>query len=380
MKKLFIVLATVSTLFSSAIPASAVDSQSVSGVSAYYRVDLGYKVGWQTPVNKTGIIGYTVTSNTGKTCIVKGATAAQCTYPAATLGYIGSFNFTVTTNLSSGNAGVSTTSNTVGARSIPSAPLAVSSSTISDTQIDVAWIPSSGTGNLPLYGYEVSYWKSDQFGQPITSTKQRVLVSQTYTSLSVSPSTMYIINVASCNALGCNSANEWTHSATTPITAQIQSIVFPRVLSGGSSGTTCFDSIYDANSGEISSGVCGSVIANPSSYPLVVSSATTVSDPVLPTKFQQQATLSKFLTSYPLSTWAPIGISWFANLSADSKSVTIGFTTPVNIYSKTSSICDVSGAKIVLKSIGKCVVEAQVGGDNTWLPSNIATAIINVIN
>jgi hypothetical protein len=191
---------------------------------------------------------------------------------------------------------------------------------------------------------------------------------------------MYIINVASCNALGCNSANYWTNTATTPITDQIRSIKFPTLISGGSANTTCFDSIYDANNGETALGSCGSVVANPATYPVINPSATTVQDPVLATKFAQRATLSRFMSSYSLATWKSIGISWFANLGADSKSVTIGFTTPVNIYSKTSAVCEVVGPKIILKSTGKCLIEAQVGGDNTWLASSIASATLTVTN
>ncbi len=359
---------------------AATGSQAAYDVSAYYRVDLGYKVGWKVPTNRLNVTGYTVTANNGKTCVVRGATATQCTFPSYTLGYTGSFKFTVTTNLLSGIGGVSDASNTVGARSIPSAPLAVSSETVSDTEISVVWIPASGTGNLSLYGYEVTYWKSDQNGQPITSTKKSVVVSETYKTLTVAPSTMYIINVASCNALGCNSANYWTHTATTPLTAEIESIKFPTVIGGGSADTTCFDSIYDANTGETTLGSCGTVTANPATYPVIVPSATTVQDPVLATKFPQRAVLSRFLTSYSLATWKSIGISWFANLTADSKSLTLGFATPVTIYSKTAAVCDVVGPKIVLKSVGKCSIEAQVAGDNTWLTSNIASATLTVTN
>lgn len=381
MKKVTAVLASIPLIIGLAGPAeAATGSQAVSGVSAYYRVDLGYKVGWQVPANRTNVAGYTVTANNGKTCVVRGATANQCTFSSPTLGYTGSFNFTVTTNLVSGIGGVSDVSNTVGARSIPSAPLAVTADTVSDTEISVAWIPATGTGNLPLYGYEVTYWKSDKSGQPITSTKKSVVVSSTYTNLTVAPSTMYIINIAACNALGCNSANYWAHTATTPITSEIESIVFPTVIGGGSADTTCFDSIYDANTGETALGSCGSVVADPSKYPAVVSSATSVQDPVLATKFAQRATLSRFSRSYSLATWKSIGISWFANLTADSKSFTLGFTTPVTIFSKTSAVCEVVDTKIILKSPGTCTVDAQVGGDNTWLPSNIATATFAVTN
>lgn len=381
MKKAITTLVAITLAAGVATPAeAAAGSQAVSGVSAYYRVDLGYKVGWQIPANRLNISGYTVTSNTGKTCVTKGATANNCTFSASTLGYTGSYSFKVTTNLSSGIGGVSDASNVVGARSIPSAPLAVTASTISDTQIDVAWIPASGTGNLPLYGYDVSYWKTDQSGQPITSTKKSVVVSNTVTSLTVTESTMYTVNVAACNALGCNSANYWVHTATTPITPEITSIVFPTVIGGGSADTTCFDSIYDANTGETALGLCGSVVADPSTYPVVVPTATSVADPVLATKFSQSVMFSNFSASYSLKTWESIGLPWAPRLTATSKSVTLGFTTSVSIYATTPTVCAVVADKIVFKSTGYCDIAAQVGGDNTWLPSNLITKRLTVVN
>lgn len=384
MKKMTAVFAAIALTVGASVtaaPASAsTGSQAVEGVSAYYRVDLGYMVGWQTPSNRSNIVSYTVTASTGQTCVAKGSTANKCVFPSRVIGYTGSYDFTVTTNLRSGVGGVSDASNIVGAATIPSSPLAVTAETVSNTQIDVAWIPASGTGNLSLYGYKVTYWETDQNGQPMGDTRQDVVVSDTFVSLDVAESTMYTINVAACNALGCNSANYWVHTATTPITSEIESIVFPTVIGGGSADTTCFESIYDANSGETALGSCGSVVADPSTYPVVDPTATEVSQTPLATKFAQRAVLTNFSSYYSLRTWGPIGISWFSRLTADSKSYTLGFTTDVNIWSKTPAVCEVVGDKIQLRSTGYCDIYAQVGGDNVWLPSNTVAKRIKITN
>lgn len=362
-----------------ASPASA-NNQTSYDVSAYYRADLGYMVGWKTPDNKTGITGYTVVANPGgKTCVVRGAATNACTYRASDLGYTNTYTFTVVTN--GGAGGTSVASNVVTPASIPVAPLVVTSQVASDTSIDVAWVPSSNTGGAPLYGYKITYWKSDNGGSPINSTKTERVVSNTYTTLTGLPSsTMYIINVASCNAYGCNSADLWSYTATTPTTSAVTNVKLPRIISGGSASTTCFESIYDANSGESQIGTCNSAVADPSKYPTVVSSATQIVEPVLATKFANRAILSRFSKDYKLSVWGSIGISWFANLTATSKSVAQGFTTPVTVTSSTPAVCEVSDSKIVLKSIGTCDISAVVAGNGIFLTSNVATARFNVTN
>ncbi len=374
-------LAIVAGSLINGVAASAATTQEVAGVSSYYRVDLGYKVGWTLPTNRTNIAGYTVTANpSGKTCVVNSASASECTYSAATLGYTGLYNFTVTTRLKTGQTFVSGVSNSVGAKSIPSAPLLVDSTTASDTQVDVAWVPSAKTGGSPVTGYKVTHWESDAFGQPKSATRVDVISVATQVSLTgLKPSTMYIINVATCNALGCNSANYWAHSATTPNTAELDAIKFPTVISGGSADTDCFDSILDGNTGEIVAGAtCSGVVIDPSTYPVVDPTATSV-DPVLTTKFANKATLS-LATSYSLKTWGTIGIAWFPYLKSTSKSVTLGFTTPVRVWSDTPSVCAVIGDKIILKAVGSCKVYGSVDGDNTWNASNVAYYTTKVVN
>jgi hypothetical protein len=373
------VLITAATLTSGGA-AIAASNQSVAGVSAYYRADLGYMVAWQTPSDKAGITGYSVISNTGQTCSVVGGLTNTCTFKAAQLGYSGSFNFTVATKNGSGTLATSAVSNTVGAISIPSAPLLLTSEASSSTQIDVAWVPSSGTGNLSLYGYKLTYWKSDLVGNPVNSTKITRTVTGTSVSLSVSPKTMYIVDVAACNALGCNSTNYWSYVATDPDSAEVKAVKLPTIISGGSASTTCFDSIYDANTGATASASCGTIVANPNTYPVVVPSATTVVDPNLPTKFANQAVLSNFLKSYSLKTWAPIGITWFANLTSTSKSPTLGFTTTATVNSSTPVVCSIVGEKIMLTAVGTCKLTGYVDGNSVFKPSNTASASFTVTN
>lgn len=385
MKKTTAVLTALSLSFSVLFSggAASASSQVAYDVSSYYRADLGYMVGWKTPANKSGITGYTVVANPGgKTCVVRGAVTDVCTYRSADLGFTQTYTFTVITNGGSGSIATSAASNAVTAASLPVAPLVVTSQVASDTSIDVAWIPSSNVGGASLYGYKITYWKSDNGGNPINSTKTELVVSETYATLNgLSSSTMYIINVASCNAYGCNSADRWSYTPTTPITAAVTNVKLPRIISGGSASTTCFESIYDANSGESSAGAtCGSVVGDPATYPVVVPTATQLVDPVLATRFANRAVFSRFLASYKLSTWAPIGISWFANLSSTSKSFTQGFTTPVTITSSTPTVCEAVADKIILKSVGSCVISAVVGGNTVFLPSNVATARFNVTN
>jgi hypothetical protein len=376
MKKLAVGLTTLALSMGIFSPVAALgSSQAVSDVSAYYRVDLGYKVGWKAPSDVSGVTGYIVTSQPGgQTCVVLRTAAKECTFSTRALGFTQQYRFTVATLKNGVPVATSALSNPVAAASIPVFPLAVASNVVSNTQVDVAWIPSPNTGGAPLYGYKITYWKSDTLGNPITSTRADVLVSDTFTSLTVQSGFMYIINVASCNAYGCNSAERWSYANT-----GATNVTLPRVISGGSASTTCFESIYDANAGETQLGSCGSVVANPSTYPVVDPSATTLNIQ-LATKFDQGAGFSRFMKSYSLNTWGPIGLAWFAYFNATSKSVANGFETPVVVTSTTPTTCEVVGPKIIFKAIGKCVLTGQAGGNGVWNPSNVATATLNITN
>jgi hypothetical protein len=376
MKKTAVVLTTLALTTGLFSPVAALgSSQSVSGVSAYYRVDLGYKVGWKAPSNTSGIAGYIVTAQPGgNTCVIARATAKECTFTTRALGFTRQYTFTVATIRNGVAVATSAPSNPVSAASIPVAPLALASNVVSNTQVDVAWIPSSNTGGAPLYGYTLTYWKSDTRGNPINSTKTELVLSETFTSLSVEPGFMYIINVASCNAYGCSSAEKWSYANT-----GATNVVLPRVISGGTAATTCFESIYDANAGETELGSCGSVVANPDTYPVIDSSATKLNIQ-LETKFAQSASFGRFASSYSLATWGPIGLSWFAFLNATSKSVANGFEVAPVVTSTTPTICEVVGPKIIFKSVGRCGLSAYVDGNGVFERSNTATTVLNITN
>ena len=374
------------TLIGTGVPANANTADKAAyDVSAYYRVDLGYMVGWKTPSNRAGITGYTVVSvSDNKTCVVRGSTANSCTFRSSTFGYTGVQKFVVKTNSGASVLAVSEESNSITAASIPVSPLAMGAEVVSDTQIDVSWVPSAVTGGAPLYGYKVTYWKSNNFGSPINNTQREIIVSDTFVSLTdLDESTMYVINVASCNAYGCNSANRWSYTATTPITDAVTSIRLPGNFYGGTASTECFDQIFDATTGELTNSgtVCGSVVADPNTYPVIEPDATTISQPELATKFRQIASLAGFARAYSIKSWEPAGgLSWFAHLRSTTKSVTLGFTTEVSIASTTPAVCVVEGPKIVFKSPGICSVSATVMGNNVFLNSSRVTARITIVN
>ncbi len=373
MKKLIVGL-LAAALVAPTSAAQANTTQVAYDVSAYYRADLGYKVGWKTPADKTGISGYVVTAQPGgQTCSVTGSFARECTFTTKTLGFTNQYRFSVQTLKSGVSVATSGLSNAVSAVSIPQAPLVVTSEVQSSTSVTVAWVPNSNTGGAPLYGYKVTYWKSDAYGSPITSTRVDTVVTDTVTTLAVASGFMYVINVASCNIHGCSSADYWSYANT-----GATNVTLPKVISGGSASTTCFESIYDANIGEISNGSCGAVVADPNTYPVVDPSAANFKL-VLATKFAQRATLS-FGRSYSLATWKPIGISWFAHLRATSKSITLGFEATPYIWSNTPAVCEVVDKKVQLKSVGSCSITAYVDENGVFERSNNVTQVITITN
>lgn len=341
---------------------------SVSGVSAYYRADLGYMVGWTSPVSKSGVTGYTVTSNPGgKTCKAASAASVKCVFRASALAYGTLYTFSVTSN---GVNTISEPSNAVASGTIPNAPLYVTAGSVTDGSIDLAWVPSSVSGGAPLYGYKVTYWKSDSVGNPIEASRKEVLATTTGLTVSgLSLSTMYIFNVASCNAYGCNSANTWTYKATTPSSVALSTIKLPTVISGGSASTKCFEAVLDAVDGSLSGAVsCPGVVIDPATYPVIVAGATSLLQKELATKFAQTAVISGLSKTYSMTAWSATGgVNWFAYFLATSKSPVLGFTTPVSVVSSTPSTCEVSGNFILFKSVGVCSVSGSVAGNNVFL-------------
>lgn len=132
-------------------PAHAAESRVVTGVSAFYRVDLGYLVGWTLPSNTSKITGYTVTSNPGNfQCVVRGTITNKCTFTNKQLGFKETYTFTVAIDGADGSGPNSAQSNAIRHSSIPYAPQIPLAKVVSDTAIDIAWVPDPNDGGAPL--------------------------------------------------------------------------------------------------------------------------------------------------------------------------------------------------------------------------------------
>jgi hypothetical protein len=70
------------------MPAHAAETRVVTGVSAYYRVDLGYTVGWTLPSDISKITGYTVTGKPWRqdNALRSNATNTKCVFSNNDLG------------------------------------------------------------------------------------------------------------------------------------------------------------------------------------------------------------------------------------------------------------------------------------------------------
>lgn len=371
-----------------ATPSHAAEARVVTGVSAYYRVDLGYMVTWQNPADTSRIASYTVTANPGgKTCVARGSNSNACTFTNQTLGFKDTYTFTVTVNAAeTGPASVA--SNPIRHYSIPGAPTSGASKRISDTQIDITWIPSTETGNLPLYGYTVTYWPSTPYGDPIGTEGKSFVATSTNASITgLKPSTWYVINVAACNAAGCNSMDSWLYQYTTPVTTSITNFRMPRIINGGTAETTCFTAIWDggtsASTGSTytkSSSSCPIKTIDPSKYPVIDPTATKLPTFNIATKFKQSASLMGFSKQYSMKEWSKTnGFVWFAYFYATSKSVTLGFTTPVTITSLTPTVCTADERWIRFVSTGTCKLTGSAAGNEIFMPSNVATGSFLIV-
>ena len=368
-------------------PSQAVENRVVTGVSAYYRVDLGYMVGWTLPADTSKIISYTVKSNPGNfTCLANYSTAKQCVFSNTQLGFKTTYTFSVIVNSAGGAGPSSVDSNAVKAASIPYAPQIPLAKITSDTSMEIAWVPDPNDGGAPLYGYKVNVWESKNNGDPGAVAFEGIALVPNISVSNLKPSTLYVINVASCNANGCNSADQWTYISTTGLLG-VSKIRPPRVISGGSASTTCFDRTLDA--GNVSStGVtvtknaykCTAPFVDPATYPKIVPNATQAILQPLPTRFTQNVSFGGWSKTYSMKEWAATGgNTWFAYFFASSKTPTLGFTIPPVITSLTPTACTVADKWIKFVSPGDCILNGSVGGDNVWLPSGVATSKFTIV-
>jgi len=382
-------LIAVIALFASTLgfaPAQAAESRVVTGVSAFVRVDLGYMVGWTLPADTKGITGYTVSSNTGVKCNANGGLTNKCVFPIASLGYVNTYTFTVVANTAAGSGPVSAASNAVKYASIPYAPQIPLAKITSDTSMDIAWVPDPNDGGAPLYGYKVNVWTSNANGDPTIAVFAAIALKTNISVTGLAPSTLYVINVASCNAYGCNSADKWAYISTTGPTG-LSKLRPPRVISGGSATTTCWNAVLDggnaASTGATftkSTTACAATVVDPAKYPKIDPTATQMVSAPLATKFAQSVSFGGWSKTYSMKEWAATGgNNWFAYFFASSKTPTLGFTIEPVITSATPAVCRIDGRWVKFVAPGECVLNGSVGGDYVWLPSGVATSKFTII-
>jgi len=382
-------LIAVIALFASTLgfaPAQAAETRVVTGVSAFVRVDLGYMVGWTLPADTKGITGYTVSSNTGVKCTANGGLTNKCVFPIASLGYVNTYTFTVVANTAAGNGPASAQSNAVKYASIPNAPQIPLVKITSDTSMDIAWVPDPYDGGAPLYGYKVNVWTSNANGDPTIAVFAGIALKTNISVTGLTPSTLYVINVASCNAYGCNSADKWAYISTTGPKG-LSPLKAPRVISGGNATTTCWNAVLDggnaASTGATftkSTTACAATVVDPAKYPKIDPTATQMVSAPLATKFAQSVSFGGWSKTYSMKEWAATGgNNWFAYFFASSKTPTLGFTIEPVITSATPAVCRIDGRWVKFVAPGECVLNGSVGGDYVWLPSGVATSKFTII-
>jgi Fibronectin type III domain len=352
-----------------------------TNVGAYFKVEQGYMVNWSLPTSTTGITGYTVTASNGKTCKNSSAVDNQCTFPSTGFKPFEPYTFTVVANSNSGDSAPSAPSNKATWTSAPGYPAPVLTKAISDTQVDVEWVPSTSTGGIANYGYKVIRWEAtlNAYGDPKNDTRVDNLVSGTYLSATgLKPSTWYVFAVQQCNALGC-STSDWSYVATTPKVGAALTWRPPYSINGGNAATTCWNAVLDggtaATTGTFTKAAtkCGAVVIDPAQYPKIDPSATVEQIPNLVNKFTQAIFLGGWQNKYSLATWQKLGLTLTPYLSLSSKSVMRGFLIQPVITSNTPAICTVSGMVVNMLKVGTCTITASAPGNNIWQPSRAMT-------
>jgi len=357
----------------------------VTGVSAIYDPKIGYLVSWTPAASTVKPTSYTVTATPGGATCTASANANQCIYSSTVvpnpMKVNTNYTFTVVVNSATGSSTASTPSNTVSMMSAPGYPPTVLTKTISDTEIDVTWVPSLSTGGAPLYGYKVYAW-------PYYNNKLQTVQLVTATSAKLTgltPSTWYEIVVSACNAFGC-SASDPSDPYTTPFTTALSKSRPPATISGGSASTTCWDAVLNGGTPTTSatltksSSACpASVVPPASSYPVVNQSATNFPFPAPTNRFTNLSGLMFWgVPDQSLAVWVKWGelmpiAPYFNNYGVLNNQSTVTLT------SKTPTTCGISGMNVLLIAPGNCVITSQTGGDTYYLPSAVSTGSFVII-
>jgi hypothetical protein len=374
-----VALISALALVTSISPAHAAPA-APSNVSAYFKVEQGYMTSWSIPSVTTGITGYTVTASNGQSCKSSSASDNQCTFATTGFKPFQPYTFTVVANSKSGDSAPSAPSNVATWTSAPGYPAPVLTKAISDTQIDVEWVPSTSTGGIANYGYKVIRWEAtlNAYGDPKGDTRVDNLVSGTYLSATgLKPSTWYVFAVQQCNALGCTTS-DWSYVATTPKVGAALTWRPPLTINGGSATTTCWNAVLDGGTAAakgtlIKSAKCGTVVIDPAAYPKIDPTATVEQIPNIVNKFTQAIFLGGWQDKYSLATWQKLGLTLTPYLSLSSKSVMRGFLIQPVITSNTPAVCTVTGMVVNMLKVGTCTISASAPGNNIWQPSRVMT-------
>jgi hypothetical protein len=351
----------------------------VTGVSATWVTLEGFVVGW-VPVSGSAasvVTGYTVTSSSGQTCVVNGANASECVFSNSKVPFgfkpFVRYTFSVVANGANSSGPKSADSNAAGWFGAPAYPTFITAKTISDTQIDLKWIPDASTGGMPLSGYKVYYW-------PLNNDNQQKMVPSLDNSVSLTgltKSTFYVIAIQACNYYGCTTSDP-AYQATTPATSATSPSLIPRSISGGAANTTCWDVVIDGGSASSSTttitkapAACP-VAPAPSTWPKV--DPTAVNSPNLPiaTKFNPRSSFSLANAAYSMAyKWNDLNITT-TNFSHTRSLATRAYE------SLTPTVCS-----IILKngfqqahflSAGTCTIRMSIAADETYVATAPLTA------
>lgn len=360
----------------------------VTGVSATWVTGEGFVIGWNpiTSSAKSAVTGYTVSVSQDstvlpQTCVVTNVAASECVFasykvPFKFKPYI-RYTFTVVANSKVGNGPASAPSNAAGWFGAPGYPSFVVGKTISDSQIDVKWIPDASTGGVSLTGYKVYYW-------PLNRDHEQKLVTSLDNSVSLTDlekSTWYVISVQSCTYYGCSSA-DWAFQATTPAAATTSTTLLPRMIGGGNASTTCWDAIVDGGSATSTSFTitrpvvgCPAPVA-PTSWPQVDAKATSSPNLPIATKFNPKSSFSLAGASYSMSyKWNDSALT--AQAFTRSRSL-----APRTYESLTPLVCSIIQKKGEPNAHylmpGKCTIRMSIAADETYVATPWITSSFTV--
>ena len=351
----------------------------VTGVSATWANLEGFIVDWVpvTGASRNLVRSYTVTSSGGQTCTAPGSDTAECVFSTNKIPFTfksnNRYTFTVVANGVSSVGPQSAPSNAAGMFGPPVNPGFVVAKTISDSQIDVKWVPDVSTGGVPLNKYKVWYW-------PLGRDNEQKMIPSLDNSVSITgleKSTWYVISVQSCNYYGC-STSDWAYQATTPVAPSTSTWLLPRTLNGGSASTTCWDYVIDGGSVSStaatvtkSSAACP-VPTAPSSWPVVNPAATGSPNLPIATKFNPRTSFSLANASYSMAyKWNDLGI--YSGNFTRTRSL-----APRTYESLTPQVCTIgqkNGEQVAhFVAAGTCTIRMTIAADETYLASGPLTA------